>query len=155
MSKKVLLMASVLVIVFAFGATSVLAEDDETEACPPVYSEEYDTWVSAYYCDGRLNAFDMMQPVAIYYTYDTAQVLDDDGNWTWTDVVTGIALWSVDADSNGQLALWVPKADIVSAFSAASDVQIATAHGIALNYSPSAAALWVTAPGYTFAWEPW
>jgi predicted secreted protein len=97
----------------------------------------------------------MTQPVAIYYTYDTAQVLDDDGNWVWTDVVTGIALWSVDAEGSGQLALWVPAADVDSAFSATSDVQIAAAHGITLNYSPSGDVLWVTAPGYSFAWEPW
>lgn len=155
MSKKMLLVASVFVIVFAFGATSVLADDEETKACPPVYSEDYDIWVSAYFCDGRLNAFDLMEPVAIYYTHDSAQVLDDDGNWVWTEVVSGIALWSVDADSNGQLALWVPAADVVAAFSATSDVQIAAAQGITLNYSPSGDMLWVTAPGYSFVWEPW
>ena len=35
------------------------------------------------------------------------------------------------------------------------DVQIAAANGLTLNYSPSADAFWVTAPGYSFAWEAW
>jgi hypothetical protein len=155
MFKKVWLIVSVCALVFVFGATNVFAAGAEpTAGICQFYNADEDMTVPGY-CDGRINAFDIDQPVAIYYTYDTVQVLDDDGSAYSTDAVSGIELWAIDADGTGQLAMWVPLANITPAFGATSNVQIASAQGIALNYSPSANAFWVTAPGYSFAWEAW
>jgi hypothetical protein len=153
MFKKIWLIVLVGTLVVIAGAASVFAGDDSTESCT-FYNEDEGVTVPGY-CDGRINAFDIAQPVAIYYSYDTVQALDDEGSTYLTDVVSGIELWTIDADGNGQLALWVPLANITPAFSATTDVQIAAAHGITLNYSPAAHAFWVTAPGYSFSWETW
>jgi hypothetical protein len=153
MFKKIWLVVLVGALVLMVGAVNVFADGDSTAGCT-FYNEDEGVTVVGY-CDGRINAFDIAQPVAIYYSYDTVQALDDEGNTYLTDVVSGIELWAIDADGNGQRAMWVPLANITPAFSASSDVQIAAAHGMSLNYSPSAHAFWVTAPGYSFAWQAW
>jgi hypothetical protein len=154
MFKKMLLIVSVFAFVLAFGATAAFAGDDDAGDCPLVYSEDYGIWVPGY-CDGRINAFDIAQPVAIYYSYDTVQALDDDGNAYTTNVVSGIELWVIDAEGTGQLVVWAHLPEIEQAFSATADVQIAAADGVTLNYSPSTHMFWVTAPGYSFSWEAW
>jgi hypothetical protein len=153
MFKKAGLILSIGVLVCVLGAASALASDASGEICT-FYNADEGVTVSGY-CDGRINAFDIAQPVAIYYSYDTVQAVNDEGNTYLTDVISGIELWSIDADGNGQLALSVPLASITPAFSATSNAQIAAANGLSLNYSPAAHAFWVTAPGYSFSWEAW
>lgn len=153
MFKKVWFTALAVVAVSVLGAASAFADGDETSGCM-FYNEDEDVWIAGY-CDGRLNAFDIAQPVAIYYSYDTVLATDEDGNPYWTDVVDAIEIWVIDSEGVGQLALRVPAAQIAPAFNAISDVQIAAVNGITLNYSPSADAFWVTAPGYSFVWEAW
>jgi len=154
MFKKIWLVALVSVLGLVGGVSNAFADDDSTTGCV-FYNEDEGVPVIGY-CDGRINAFDIAQSVAIYYRYETVSALDDEGNTYLTDVVSGIELWAIDADGNGHLALWVPRASITSAFSASHDVQIAAANGLTLNYSPSAHAFWVTGPGgYSFVWEAW
>ncbi|GAB4415003.1 MAG: hypothetical protein Kow00106_10340 [Anaerolineae bacterium] len=153
MFKKVWLTAMVVAVVSLLGAASVFADGDDSQGCM-FYNEDEDVWVAGF-CDGRLNAFDIAQPVAIYYSYDAVLATDEDGNPYWTDVVDAIEVWAIDSEGVGQLALRVPVSQIAPALSATSDVQIAAVNGITLNYSPSANAFWVTAPGYSFTWEAW
>ena len=155
MFKKMLLMVSALVLVATFGTANVFAKETPVEETSTVSSQDclplFDT---AYYCDGRLNAFDIMQSVAVYYEYTSVQHWDADGNEYWTDEVSAIEVWVVGSDSVGQLALLVPASKFAPAFSATKDVQIASAQGVTLNYSPSSDAFWVTGPdGYTFVWD--
>ena len=154
MFKKVSLIVSVCALVFVFGAANVFADDSSAAQSCMFYNADYGTTVAGF-CDGRINAFDMTEPVAIYYSYDTVQAVDDDGNAYWADVIGGIEVWAIDGDGVGQPVMSVPLTQITPALSATSDVQIAAANGITLNYSPSANAFWVTAPGYSFAWEAW
>lgn len=112
-------------------------------------------WVEGGYCDERLNAFDVDQPVAIYYAREAQQFADDDGNAYIADAITGVEFWTIDSNGQGQLALWVPVEQIEAVFSSASDVQIAAQNGVTLTYSPSADALSATMGSYTFSWNVW
>lgn len=159
MFKKFMLVAVVVAVMMGIGGTAVFADDDE--GCPPVYSEDYDVWVYGF-CDGRINAFDMTQSAAIYYTYTAEatvnKITDEDGNVTYenssTDVVSGVDIWTVNSDSEGQRALYVPVETIDAAIAAGVDAVIAQGNGVSLNYS-AWGALWISAPGgYTFTWEP-
>jgi hypothetical protein len=146
MLKKVLLTTSVLVAVFVLGAVNVFADNSSPVNCR-VYNEDDDMYAPGY-CDGRLNAFDIDQPVAIYYTYETGTLMDDDGNAYIADVVTGIQLWAIDSEDVGQLVLNVPLSQITASTNAVS------ANGYTVSYSPAAGTYTVVAPnGYTFSWE--
>jgi hypothetical protein len=161
MFKKVLLIVSMLMLVLAIGTPIASAdggdEDDEevvVENCL-FYNEDEDVTVPGY-CDGRLNTFDILQPVAIYYSFDTVTAWDDDGNPYATNAVTGVEVWVPDAEGVGQLGLRVPVDEITAAFAATGDVvQIAAANGITLSYLPAGHLLWVAVPGYNFTWEAW
>jgi hypothetical protein len=150
MSKKLVLVLSVLALVLAFGAVNVFADDGTTPR--PVYNADEDVWTSGY-ADGRLNAYDIAQPVAVYYTYETVTAWDSDGEAYLTNVVTSLQLWAIDGDGVGQMALSVPAAQLNAAVAAGQNVQIAAANGYAVNYSASGY-FWMTAPsGYSFTWE--
>jgi hypothetical protein len=146
MLKKVLLTASVIVIVFVVGAVNVFAEDTNPALCR-VYSEDDEMYAPAY-CDGRLNGMDIDQPVAIYYTYEMGTLYDDDGYPYTTDVVTGIQLWAIDSEGVGQIVLNVPLAQLTGS------PHVVNASGYTVSYSPAAGTYTVAAPnGYTFTWE--
>ncbi len=138
-------------------------DDDAEPTCPAVYNEDEDAWVTAYFCDGRLNAFDLTEPVAVYYTYAPVTVWnlvtneDDEEIWEQgsTDVVSAIQLWAVDTNGNGQMVISVPAAQAEEAFAATENVVLASANGITLTYVPAQHVFWVTAPGYSFAWDAW
>ena len=144
-----------LVLVVAGSVPTAMAATDESVACPPTYNEDYGVWVEGGYCDGRLNAFDIDQPVAIYYARAAQQFVDDDGNAYIADAITGVEFWTIDSNGQGQLSLWVPVEQIEAAFGSAGDTQIAAQNGITLRYSPAADALWVTMGSYTFSWNVW
>jgi len=161
MVKKVLLIVSVCALVAVFGAANVFADDGEDE-CPPTYNEDLGVWVNGY-CDGRLNAFDIVQSVAVYYDHAvvTTSTLkeDEDGEEYWEqsaeEVISAIDVWGVTADGVGYQALVVPAAAVEAAKLAGVDAVLGSAHGITLGYSPSGY-LWVSGPdGYTFVWEAW
>ena len=146
MLKKVLLTAFVVVAVFVLGVVNVFANDNSPVNCL-VYNED-DDMVAPAYCDGRLNGMDIDQSVAIYYTYEFGQLLDDDGNAYSTDIVTGIQLWAIDSEGVGQLALDVPLAQLTGS------QHVVTGAGYTVSYSPAAGTYTVVAPnGYTFTWE--
>ena len=162
MVRKVMLIAAVLVMVLAFGAAGVLASGD-SNTCAPIYNADEDVWVSAYYCDGRLNAFDIDQPFAVYYDYETVTrpTLREnaDGAEYWEDtpvsVISAIEIWSIDADSAGHPVLTIPASAVEAAKSAGVDTVLGSAAGITVNYSASGH-LWATGPnGYTFTWAAW
>lgn len=146
MLKKVLLTASIAAVVLVFGAVNVFADNTSPINCQ-VYNED-DDMLAPGYCDGRLNAFDIDQPVAIYYTYEQGQLVDDDGNPYTTDVVSSIDLWAPDSDGAGQLVLSVPIEQITGTQNTVSR------SGYTVSYSPVAKTFTVTAPnGYTFTWK--
>jgi len=155
MLKKVLLVTVLVVVVCSFGAINVFASDESPNVCQ-MYNADEGLTVPGY-CDGRLNATDIDQPVAVYYTYDKVQAYDSNGNGYLTDAISGIQLWAVGDNSNGYQVLNVPLAQITSVISGATqNVQIAANGEYTLNYSPAGDAFWITGPdGYSFVWEAW
>ena len=153
MSKRGLLTITLLIALLAFGAASALAEDTSGDTMCPMYSEDDDMTVMGY-CDGRINATDIVQPVAIYYDYETIKGWDDDDECaTYKDVVCGIELWAISSESVGQLVLNVGMDVIGPALMSTTDMQLASANGYTVNYSATGY-FWVTAPnGYTFTWK--
>ena len=153
MTKKGLLTISLLIALLALGAVSVLADDAPTDNMCPMYSEDDETTVMGY-CDGRINATDIVQPVAIYYDYETVMGWDDDDECaTYKDVVCGIELWEISSESVGQLVLHVGMDVVGPALTSTTDLQLASANGYTVNYSGTGY-FWVTAPnGYTFTWK--
>jgi len=106
------------------------------------------------YCDGRLNSGDIAAPIAVYYTWKSGSVVNDDGETIIQDVISGIEIWAINYETSaGTLVLNVPVSQINAALSAKSEVQIAANGAYTLNYSPAADAFWVTGPDYSFAWE--
>ncbi|MCC7208886.1 MAG: hypothetical protein IT323_16370 [Anaerolineae bacterium] len=143
------------VLAGAGGVSTTQAATNDNVNCPPTYSEEYDVWVESGYCDGRLNAFDIDQPVAIYYAREAEQFVDDAGNPYTGDAIIGVEFWTIDSSGQGQLAMWVPVEDVEAAFGSATDVQIASQNGVTLSYSPSGDVLTATMGSYSFSWNIW
>ena len=161
MVKKVSLIVSVVVLVMAFGAANVLADDGGTE-CPAAYNEELGVWVTGF-CDGRLNSMDIVQSVAVYYDYEvvTTSTLaeDEDGEEYWQQssegVISAIDIWGITADGAGYRALTIPAEAVEEARAAGVDAVLGSANGITAGYSPFGY-LWVSGPdGYSFTWEVW
>ncbi|HEX2907205.1 MAG TPA: hypothetical protein VHO69_10125 [Phototrophicaceae bacterium] len=104
------------------------------------------------FTDGRINAFDMSAPVAVYYTTET-RTNDDTTNY---EVVTGLELLAIDpVTETGHL---VVKADVAAVKQLMSGaVSVIEADGYSLHYSSGT--FWVVAPAdaegkvYSFAWE--
>jgi hypothetical protein len=143
--KKVLFIACALALTLALGAAAAYADGGEDEEKPLLGFD-----------DGRLNAFDFAQPVAVYYSYDSKQLVDDDGNPYWADVVDGIELWAADSDGIGQLVLYAPIESIEAALASGVGTQIAAANGYTLSYLPATNMFCITTPTwYTFTWEAW
>ena len=151
MSKKALLLISVLALSVMLGAVSAFADDGGSNMAPYV-TDDGDTIYG--YADGRINATDIVQSVAVYYSHETVVGWDDDTeSATYGDVISGIELWALDSEDVGQQVLSVSMAEIAPALASSVDVQIAAANGYSVNYSPTGY-FWVTAPdGYTFTWE--
>ena len=149
MSKKLVLVLTVLALVLSFGAVNVFA-DGGTDP-HQVYVPDDGIWTSAY-TDGRLNAYDINQPVAVYYTYNTVTAWDSDGVAYATNVVSGLQLWAIDGNGVGQMALNVPAAQLNAAVAAGQNVQIAASNGYTVNYSATGY-FWISSPsGYSFTW---
>ena len=155
MLKKLVLLAVIAVVMVAGLGAGLVSADDSSEDGNVCLIATDAAGLVATFCDGRLNGTDMDAPVAIYYQTQEMQVLNDDDEYEWQNVITGVEVWrSIPKTAQGHLVLSVPLSQISSAMASPADVQIAQQNGYSLNYSPSADALWVTAPnGYSFAWE--
>lgn len=163
MVRKITLILSALTLLLALGAINIFAEDDDETStpCPLVYDADSDTWTSAYFCDGRLNAFELLQSVAVYYEYTAVpvwvEITGEDDATVWeqqmTEVVDAITVWAIDVNGVGQKALSVPYSAVSAAIAAGTDAVIAQGDGVELGVS-SDGALWVTGPdGYHFTWD--
>lgn len=158
MYKKVTLIVAVFALMLASGAVNVFAAGNaSTHQCPPMYNADSNTVTDAYFCDGRLNAYDLTESVAVYYAYSAVPVFNVvTATQQMTNVVTAINFWTIDGDGVGQLALSVPASQIDPALSATAPTQIATANGVTLDYSPATHMFTVLGPrGYSFSWEAW
>jgi hypothetical protein len=167
--KRVMLIGTVFALVLASGAVNVFASGNaSTKPCPAMYNSDTNTWTDAYFCDGRLNAYDLTEPVAVYYAYTTQPVsvsvttTDQDKDETaqtmqtqMANMVSAINIWSIDPEHVGQLALSVPVSKIEPAFSATAPTQIASANGITLSFSPASDMFTVTDGSYAFTWKAW
>jgi hypothetical protein len=154
LKKAVLVVMMAVVMVAGLGTVSAGQGSGDGNTCMVATS---DGGTVAAYCDGRLNGTDIDAPIAIYYSHQDMQVVNDDDVLEWQNVTTGIEIWAINPEDNqGHLVLSVPMAQITSAMVSSADVQIAAQNGYSLSYSPSKDAFWVTAPGgYTFAWNVW
>lgn len=149
MFKKVALLAVVLVL--ALSATAVYANDQEPHP-GQLYNSDYGVWVPAF-LDGRINAFDMTEPAAVYYTYTTAMVPNADGVLELQQVISGIDVWVLDSNNVGQRAFWVSADTINAAKASSGDVTVlGSGQGMTLSYSKSANAFTLSGRGYTFSW---
>jgi len=154
MYKKVLFIVAVCVFVLSSGAVNVFAAEGDSADCQ-FYNADEDVWVPGY-CDGRINALDIDQTVAIYYDYETVQALDSNGFPYTTNAVSEIQLWAVDGDNVGHPVLLVSDEAINAAMASTSTVQVASHNGYTLNYAPATNTFWITAPdGYSFTWAAW
>ncbi len=142
MSKKTVL-AMVMVVVLALGATTSAFADGDTDSYQAVIE------------DGRLNKTDLAAPLAVYYSTVEATGYDEDLDWNYTyDVITGIEIWAIDSNTNGYLALSVTLDQINAALAATSNDYVVFQQGAySIGYSESGW-YWVTGPdGYEFSWE--
>lgn len=157
MSRKSVFAVALVAIVLATVGSALPAQaaGEPNQVCPAVYNPDQRVWVEGVYCDGRLNAFDVDQPVAIFYARQPERVVDDKGRAYITDAIVGIEFWTVNANGQGQLAMWVPVDDVESAFDSASDVEVASQNGVTLRYSPAANALTAALGSYAFTWKVW
>lgn len=148
--KKAVLLVSVLVLVLSMGAVSAFASDDSGGGVCDMYNADEDLTITAY-CDGRINAFDLDEPVAVYYMFEDTTAVNDDGETYATQQMSGISVWGINEDSDGYLAFWV-SADEIDA--ASGDTMLGSAYGFALYYNAEWDVFTVTGPnGYSFSWE--
>ncbi len=147
MLKRVSLLLSVVVL--AALASNVLA-DDGTSTFKT--SHDGDQLVGSY-TDGRINAYQVVSPVAIYYSYGP-EYLSPDGSLVKD--VNGIQVWTINQTTGeGQQAFDVTLPDLQKDIAAAkgADTVITSADGFTLNHSGSGS-YWLSGPnGYNFTWS--
>ncbi len=146
MFKRVCLLI-VMVVLVAF-AGSVGAQEDPGYPFDTTHVGDLQV---GFFTDGRVNAYQVAAPVAIYYSYSPPR-LTSDGS-TVRDV-NGIELWTI-SDGIGQKAVSLPLTDIKATVTAAkeADALLASSAGFTLNHSPSGY-YWVSGPsGYNFTWS--
>jgi hypothetical protein len=140
-----------MLMLMVAGVTSVVAAEDDVFTPPPIME------------DGRINAYDPAAPVALFYTYDTVPVLDENGNITWDDqggqfyqdIVTGIDILAINSvTGDGSLALRASVGDLAKLV-AGGELSL-SANGVNLNIGDNGW-FWVEAPttngDYTFSWD--
>jgi hypothetical protein len=138
------------------SAGVVAAQGDSDEGLITVGSEDYGR--IAMFTDGRLNAFDLAAPVAIYYTKHN--VLRPYA--PTISVVDGIEVLAINpVTNNGELALRLTSEEIRHLVEEAGEVDcscLLERNGYSLHYSRSGW-FWVETPPdregkvYTYAWE--
>jgi hypothetical protein len=151
MFKKVAFLA--VVAVLALSATAVFAAGNTPNPHPGQdYNSTYNVWVPAFQ-DGRINAFDMTEPAAVYYTYANQMVTDQSGVTQLQPVITGISVWVIGADSIGQQAFVVPISTINAAMASShATTVLGSGQGMTLTYTKASNAFTLSGLGYTFSW---
>jgi hypothetical protein len=151
MFKKVAFLA--VVAVLALSATAVYASGNTPNPHPGQdYNSTDNTWVPAFQ-DGRINAFNMTEPAAVYYTYSNQMVTDQSGVTQLQPVVTGISVWVIDGDGVGQQAFLVPVSTINAAMASSHAVTVlGSGQGMTLTYTKASNAFTISGRGYTFSW---
>jgi hypothetical protein len=95
----------------------------------------------------------MTAPVVLYYRWQKGELTDAKGKPYKTHIATGIEIWTVNADSVGQLSGFVSADTIKAAVKAGVDAVIYDENGVVIGWSPSKY-FWLTGPGsYTFKWK--
>jgi hypothetical protein len=82
---------TLLALFVMFGMITMAAAQDD--GLVPVDSENYGT--IARFNDGRLNAFDIAAPVAVYYSYDRVPAYTGGPN---LDVLRSVQVWAYNPD---------------------------------------------------------
>jgi hypothetical protein len=146
----------VLAALLLVSAGLVLAQDGDDDGLISVYTEDYGH--IAMFTDGRLNAFDLAAPVAIYYTKHN----ELRPNAPTISVVDGIEVLAINpVTRNGELALHLTNEEIRNLVEQAGDVDcscLIERNGYSLHYSRSGW-FWVETPPdregkvYTYTWE--
>jgi hypothetical protein len=155
MSKRVLFVLLTALLVVNVGV--VFAQDDDDSGLVWVYTgEDKYGWVREFN-DGRLNAFDMSAPVAIYYTTETVRPTTG----PTIAVPDGIQLLAIDpVSNNGRLVLDISADEIrhmIDEHLLGTDGLIAQQNGYSLHYA-TPGWFWVSAPAdregkvYSFLW---
>lgn len=157
---------AVAVSLTVLGASAALAEEEddasEQDVIETIQSEDYGS--VKVFTDGRLNASDLAAPVAIYYTYTTQMVLDENGNIVWgadgypyyEDVVTGLQLLAIDSTGSGQAILEVSKDAINDALAQGQTSFVASGYQLNINENGW---YWLVSPPdsdgkvYSFSWD--
>jgi hypothetical protein len=148
MSKK-LWIGLLAVVVLAFSvAPMALAQDDD--GLTRAFDQDFG-WI-ARFTDGRINAYDLAAPVAIYYTYETAS----GPNGGTIQVPNGLELLAIQPVTNtGELAANVSTEQLEQLVNGTVDV--IDAGGFSLYYTSGW--FWLTAPAdaegkvYNVSWE--
>lgn len=147
MFKSIVFSVLTVMIVALLAVPVVLAEEDPV----PTYT------------DGRLNAFDIDAPVAVFPYTELVCTCNEDGEWwgsdgnkLYQDKLMGYQLYGLvpGIEEEIKLIMVVDIAEITSAIAAAPgvDVMIAQSMGYTFNYSASGY-LFVVAPnGYAYSW---
>jgi hypothetical protein len=145
-----LLLAALLLV----SAGVVLAQDEPDEGMMWVYS---DYGRIPMFTDGRLNAFDLAAPVAIYYTAHQVQFTDA----PTISVPDGVQLLAIDPVTKaGNLVLDVPVEEIrhmIDEELVGADGVIAEQNGYSLHYA-APGLFWVATPAdfegkvYSYVW---
>jgi hypothetical protein len=150
MFKKVALL--VVVATLALSATAVYAAGNTPKHPGQDFNSTLNVWVPAFQ-DGRINAFDMTEPAAVYYTYITAMLPDQNGVLQLQQVVSGIDVWVLDGDNVGQRDFWVPASTISAAMaSSQATTVLGSGQGMTLSYTRASNMFTISGRGYTFSW---
>ncbi|MBI1259725.1 MAG: hypothetical protein GC204_19840 [Chloroflexi bacterium] len=134
-------------IVFALSSFSLVAfaQDDAGEDL-------------AHFTDGRVNAYDIAAPVAIFYNTESRQVFDDngqpifndDGTVQYRDVPTSISFYGIDSEGNIYDVMTVTTAQVTEAL--ANEQSTFVSQGFMLGIG-SGGWYFVSGHGYSFEWD--
>jgi hypothetical protein len=149
MLRRLFLVGAVLLVFSALVSPVLAAPPPPPNTCLTADKQGHQI---AIFCDKRLNAFDMMAPVVLYYHWKTGQLLDAKGKPYTANVVDGIEIWAVNSLSVGQMVGYVSSDKIKEAINAGQDAVLFDENGVVLGYSASKN-FWVSAPGYKFNWK--
>lgn len=147
MSKKWMVgIVGAAVLVVSANAVAFAGEGDTTI----IETENYGEVLAL--ADGRLNAFDVAAPVAVF---DVITTLPDDEQG-YIDTVTGLQLLAIDPETNNGVPVLTVDADQIARL-LNGEVETISAEGFTLGYADGY--FWVTAPAdaegkvYSFSWE--
>jgi len=155
---------SMAVSLMALVTSAALAEEETDDQDVVTTIASADCGSVRVFTDGRLNANDLAAPVAVYYTYTTRMVFDENGEIVWgadgypyyEDVATGLQLLAIDSTGNGQAVMELSNDTINDALAVGQTSFVAG--GYTLNIGENGW-YWLSAPPdvdgkvYTFSWD--